>query len=180
MRNSLNFIQAGFSCFEALLVVAISATLATHAVPALDQLKQKANVELRAQSLMTDLKQARSESVMVSAPHHIRFSQTAEGSCYVVHSGSENSCNCTANGQAACIGDGHALRHEWVPISARVSIRSNVSSMSFHARQGTVTSTGSIDIVSPAGAGVRHIISIAGRVRSCAISGNFNHLPACA
>jgi len=180
MFNRQKADQKGFSGVEALLTLSVSALLAAQALPAMQQLKQKKAIELRAQALMTDLKQARSESVMASEQHHIRFRQVDGGTCYVLHSGRPNDCSCDASGQAVCSGDGHVLRHEWLPSSSKVKIRANIGTLSFNARQGSVTSTGSIDITAPSGLGVRHIVSIAGRVRSCALAGDFNNLPACA
>ncbi|MCV2422965.1 GspH/FimT family protein [Paucibacter sp. DJ2R-2] len=180
MNNSKSVSQRGLSGVESLLALVVSALLAAQALPAMQQLKQRKAVELRAQALMTDLKQARSESVMAAAQYHIRFRQMPGGSCYVLHSGRPNDCSCDESGQAMCIGEAQVLRHEWLPSSTRITIRANVGTMSFNARQGAVTSTGSIDITEASGLGIRHIVSIAGRVRSCALSSGIGNLPACA
>jgi len=63
--------------------------------------------------------------------------------------------------------------------SRQVALSSNVRNMNFQARQGSVRPAGRIEITSGVVESIRHIVSIAGRVRSCAPSGAIGGLPNC-
>lgn len=169
----------GFSLVEVSVGLAISGVLLSQAVPSVAQLQQRQRLEAVAQTLMTDLQQARSEAVQRADAVQLRFSQHAKGSCYVMHTGASGQCRCEEEGSAVCTANAQILKFEWLPSSRKLSIRANVSNMSFQARQGTVTSTGSIDVASASGTAIRHVVSIAGRIRSCAPDGPLKHLPKC-
>lgn len=170
---------AGASLIELCVCLIVIAILASQAVPAMEQLKQSQRLDLIAQTLMTDIQQARSEAVQRADAVHLRFSRHALGSCYLMHTGDAGQCTCDDNGQATCAAAAQLIKREWVAASKRVSLRSNVNTMSFQARQGTVTSTGSIDVSDSAGPTIRHIVSIAGRVRTCSPNGGVKRLPIC-
>jgi type IV fimbrial biogenesis protein FimT len=171
--------SAGVSLIELCVCLAVIAILLSQAVPAMEQLKQGQRLDLIAQTLMTDLQQARSEAVQRADTVHLRFSRHALGSCYLMHTGESGQCTCDDSGQAFCAATAQLIKREWVAASQRIALRSNVNSMSFQARQGTVTSTGSIDISDSAGPTIRHIVSITGRVRTCSPNGAVTRLPAC-
>ncbi|MBT9491670.1 MAG: GspH/FimT family pseudopilin [Paucibacter sp.] len=169
----------GYSLIELCVCVAIPAILLAMTVPALDQLKQRQRLELVAQTVMTNLQQARSEAISQTDAVHMRFSRHATGSCYILHTGTAGQCSCASDGQATCSATERVLKLEWIPSTHNIAIRANVSNMSFQARQGAVTSTGSIDISSSNGDTIRHVVSIAGRVRSCSPSTGMRRFPRC-
>ena len=171
--------QRGISFIEVLVTLAIIGILLATALPNLEQMKLRQRVQLTAQTVMTDLQQARSEAITRAGAVHFRVSQHGSGSCYLIHSGSSGACRCDDNGQAICSAAGQLVKQEWVPSSRKLTISANVSSMSFQAQQGTVTSTGSIDISTGKGHSIRHVVSIAGRVRSCSPDGSFRSMPKC-
>ncbi|PND36913.1 hypothetical protein C1O66_04740 [Paucibacter aquatile] len=160
--------QTGFTVLEASISLLISALLASQAIPALGKLKQRQSLNGVAQTVMTDLQQARSEAVLNGSNVHLKFSSHASGTCYVLHSGPSSSCSCEESGQAVCTGEGQVVKSEWFPTRGEVAIRANVSGLSYSPRQGTTSSTGSIDIHHRNGDVIRHVVSITGRVRSCA------------
>jgi len=172
--------QRGVSFIDMLITIVVFGILLAVALPNLDQLRQRQRVQLTAQTVMTDLQQARSEAITRAGAVHFRFSQHAAGSCYLIHTGSSGACRCDDAGQAVCSAAGHLVKQEWMPSSSKVSVRANVGSMSFQARQGMVTSTGSIDIGTNNGQSIRHVVSIAGRVRSCSPDGSFKTMSKCA
>ena len=172
--------QRGVTLIEMIVSLAVVVILLAIAVPNLEQLRLRNRVQLVAQTMMTDLQQARSEAILRSDTIHFRFSRNSQGSCYLIYAGSSGACRCDDSGQAVCTAAGQLVKQEWLPSTQRLSIHANVSSMSFQARQGLVTSTGSIEIGTANGQAIRHIVSIAGRVRSCSPGGSFKAMPKCA
>ncbi|MCV2355582.1 GspH/FimT family pseudopilin [Paucibacter sp. B2R-40] len=169
----------GFSLVELCVCVAVPAILMAMALPSLAQLKQRQRLELVAQTMMANLQEARSEAVSRADAVQLRFSRHAGGSCYILHTGASGQCQCEANGQAVCAANERVLKLEWIPSDQNIAVRANVANMSFQARQGAVTSTGSIDISSNNGETIRHVVSIAGRVRSCSPTGELHLFPRC-
>jgi Tfp pilus assembly protein FimT len=169
----------GYSLVELCVCVAIPAILMAMALPSLAQLKQRQRLELVAQTMMANLQQARSEAISRADAVQLRFSRHPGGSCYILHTGSSGQCQCDGDGQAVCAPAERVLKLEWIPSAQNIAVRANVSNMSFQARQGAVTSTGSIDISSSNGETIRHVVSIAGRVRSCTPSAGLLRLPRC-
>jgi type IV fimbrial biogenesis protein FimT len=171
--------QTGLTLIELLVGLAVSSILLGTAMPALNSLKQRQQLQALAQSVMSDIQQARSEAVLSGASVQLSFSQHPGGSCYLLHTGGAGLCHCQDSGQPSCEAPGQVLKQEWVATTRRLSVRANVQTMSFQARQGSVTSTGSVDIASSGGDTIRHVVSIAGRVRSCSVGGGLAGLPTC-
>lgn len=177
--STISALCRGHSLVELCVCVAILAILMSIAIPALDQLKQRQRLELVAQTMMANLQQARSEAISRTEAVQLRFSRHANGSCYVIHTGSSGQCHCDATGQGVCAASERILKLEWIPSTSNVSVFANVVNMSFQARQGAVTSTGSIDVKSNNGDTIRHIVSIAGRVRTCSPTPELHRFPRC-
>jgi Tfp pilus assembly protein FimT len=169
----------GYSLTELCVCLAIPAVLLAMAVPSLDQLRQRQRLELVAQTMMANLQQARSEAVSQADAVQLRFSRHPAGSCYILHTGASGQCSCASDGHASCTANERVLKLEWIPAAQNIAVRANVANMSFQARQGAVTSTGSIDISSNNGDTIRHVVSIAGRVRSCSPNGGMQRFPRC-
>lgn len=171
--------QQGLSLLECLLFCLILGVLLAQALPALRDAMLRQRLLGSAQTLMTDLQQARAESVRSGAAVQFRISSHAGGSCYVLHTGATGACRCDEGGTAVCTGDAALLKSQWFPLSRAVGLRANVASLGFQARQGAVTNTGSIDVQIGDGIGIRQVVSVAGRVRSCAINGRIGGLQPC-
>ncbi|MFY7863853.1 GspH/FimT family pseudopilin [Roseateles sp.] len=176
---SINTQNRGYSLIELCVCTAVSSVLLGLALPSIEHIKQRQRLAAAAETLMTDLQEARSLAVSRADSVQVRFNRHPNGSCYIVHTGSTGECQCNANGETVCSNDDRVLKRTWIPSSQKLELRSNVSSFSFQARQGAVTSTGSIDIQSVDGESIRHIVSIAGRVRTCSPSGGIRHYPRC-
>lgn len=172
--------QRGVSLIEGCMACVALGILLAAALPQLRQIQQRQRLQGIAQTLFTDLQEARSLAVLGAGAVHLRFSQHPQGSCYVVHSGKAGDCVCSDQGQALCLQGTEPIKLQWLPSGRGFdSLRANVPQMSFQPRQGSVTSTGSIDIVGPDRQSIRHIVSIAGRVRSCAPAAPVGRLPPC-
>ncbi len=171
--------QHGLSLVETLIYGLILSVLLSLALPALKDMAQRQRLHGIAQTLMLDLQQARSEAVSGAEAVQFQLDAHATGSCYILHTGAPGSCRCNSSGAAVCSDAGSPLKTQWLSGERSIAIRANVSSLGFQARQGAVTNTGSIDVRTAEGFGIRHIVSIAGRVRSCALGGSIAGLPGC-
>ena len=171
--------QRGVSLVELCVVAAIVGVLLAAAVPAMHKLRQAQRLQAVAQTVMVDLKQLRSEAMQASEAVHMRFSQHVEGSCYILHTGASGACRCESEAVTACPAEGRVLKQEWIPASRGIAVRANVTAISFQPRQGTATMAGRIEIVGADGAAIHHVVSIAGRARSCSPSGTIGNLPRC-
>lgn len=171
--------QQGHSLIELCIVGLVTAILLGQALPALQKMTQKQRLQGTAQALMTDLQYARSLAVARSSAVHMRFSSHPKGSCYILYSGSSSQCKCDDAGAAVCSNPAELIKVQWLPSDQAISLRANVNSMSFQARQGAVTSTGSIELNAGSSMSIKQIVSIAGRVRTCSPNGSVGSIPAC-
>lgn len=179
-RASRRARQAGISLIEGCVACLTLGVLLAAALPQFRQLQQRQRLQGIAQTLYTDLQEARSQAVLGSGAVHLRFSEHPRGSCYVMHTGKAGDCACSDQGQAVCLQAEQLIKLQWLPPERGFSgLRANVAQMSFQPRQGSVTSTGSIDIQGADQQSIRHIVSIAGRVRSCAPAAPVGRLPPC-
>lgn len=172
--------QAGLSLIESCIAFLTLGILLAAALPQFRQFQQRQQLQGIARMLYTDLQEARSQAVLGAGAVHLRISQHPQGSCYILHTGKVGDCACSDQGQAVCAQAEQLIKLQWLPPSRGFSsLQANVGQMSFQPRQGSVTSTGSIDIVGADQQSIRHIVSIAGRVRSCAPAAPVGGLPPC-
>lgn len=172
--------QAGLGLVEVIATLAITATITGLGVPAMTQLKERQQLRALAETVMTDLKEARGEAVQGNHGVQFRIDTRKTGSCYVIYTGKDKECSCDDLGAPVCTGSGQALKTHWIAKERGITLRMNASHMGFNGSQGTISPTASIDIVGRNGDGIRHIVAITGRVRSCATGGDIGGLPRCA
>lgn len=174
-RNSL-----GFTLVELCVCVGIGATLVSQAVPSLSKMRQERALRATAEALASDLRFARSEAVRMGEPVYFRVSGKGAQACYVLHTGARNDCDC-AGGEAVCKAPGSAvIKAEWLPAGKPMHLRSNAETMEFQRRQGLVTQTGSIETYLDNGVGIRQVVAITGRVRSCSTGVKLSGMSKCA
>ena len=159
--------QHGITLIEACIVMAVTAILATTAAPGMQDLIATRRLDGAATQLATDIQFVRSEAVARNTPVRISFHATADGSCYVVHTGSVAQCDCAAAGPAQCTGDARQIKTVRVPTSDRVSLQPNVSSLLVDPLHGTVTPTATLRVIGANNRAVHHVVNVMGRVRSC-------------
>ncbi|MCV2348476.1 GspH/FimT family pseudopilin [Paucibacter sp. Y2R2-4] len=169
----------GYSLVELCVCVAIVGILLALALPSLERIRQRQRLEAIAATLFTDLQEARSLAVSRADTVQVRFNRHPNGTCYILHTGAAGDCQCDAGGLAVCANTDKVLKLAWIPKTNKVELRANIASFSFQARQGAVTSTGSIDVNASSGESIRHIVSIAGRVRTCTPSADMGQYPRC-
>lgn len=170
----------GFTLVEMCVVVGICATVASQAVPALGDFRQRQLLRATAEALSSDLRLARSEAARLSDTVFFRISGKGAQACYVLYTGVRNDCDC-ANGQAVCRStDSAVIKSQWLPSTQPVRVSSTAETLQFQHRQGLVTQTGSIELSLASGTAIRQVVAITGRVRSCSPEGAIGGMPKCA
>ncbi|MCP5271137.1 MAG: GspH/FimT family pseudopilin [Burkholderiaceae bacterium] len=158
--------QSGFSLVEALIPLTVAGVLLGSALPSLDTMKHRRQLEGSAAQLETDLQLARSAAVAANSVLRMDFVAAGGHSCYVLHDGPAHSCDCGIDGVPVCEAGVTAWRSAHFGVDHPVQLRANVSSVGFDPVKGTVTPTASIRLDSPVGQ-LRVVVNVMGRVRSC-------------
>ena len=171
--------QKGFTLTECLMALAVTATSMGAGLPGFEQALETRRLEGAAAQLETDIAFTRSLAVAQSHSVRMKFQNDANGSCYVVHTGSANDCRCTGEGQSVCIGAGQAIRTVYFAANGPVVLRSNVPSILFDPTHGTSTPTGTLRVVGRSNKAIHQIVNIMGRVRSCAPAPGLAGYPRC-
>jgi type IV fimbrial biogenesis protein FimT len=170
----------GVSLVELCAVLAILAITAATAVPGARELLDGRRLDGAATTLLGDLQYARSEAVARNESVQVGFISLPGGSCYVLHTGAAGDCSCPVSGPATCVGSAREIKTVRLAMAAdRVSLVSNVGSMRFDPLHGTVSPTGTVRLLGAAAREIRHVVNIAGRVRSCSPNALAPGYPAC-
>ena len=173
--------QRGIALLESVVAIALAALKVALALPLVTGTPKRRALEGIASELAVDLRYARTEAVARNATVSISFDGDLAISCYVLHTGPRAGCRCLAGvagpagSPAACDAGADEIKTVRLPASGGVEVRSNVPAMSFSAVNGSVTPAGTIAVSGPQGMEVHHVVSAAGRVRSCIrpdVSGN--------
>jgi len=159
--------QSGVTLIEACMVIAIASIVVAITVPSLQGLIETRRLAGAASQLVTDLQWVRTEAVVRNQAVRVSFHATANGSCYVMHTGAATQCSCDAPGAAVCTGGAEQIRTVRLPSEDRVGLQANVGSMLFDPLHGTVSPTGTLRLIGPRGREVHHVVNVMGRVRSC-------------
>jgi type IV fimbrial biogenesis protein FimT len=169
----------GVTLVEMCVSLAIIALLVAQTLPSLKHFRERVQLRAAADALVDDLRLARAESVRLNRPVFFRISGEGAASCYLLHVGRLDSCDC-AGGKLRCEDDGaYALKAVWLPAGQPVRLRSNVESLQFLRNRGSVTPTGSIDVRLNDDEAIRTVVAITGRVRACAPGAPIAPLRAC-
>ena len=171
--------QRGVTLVEACTVLAVLAVLVSTATPNLQGLIDSRRLDGAATQLATDIQFVRTEAVARNIPVRLSFHATAEGSCYVLHSGNADQCDCNAPGPATCSGDARQIKTVALTAADRVSLQTNTASVLFDPLHGTSTPTGTLRLVGQQGRAVHHVVNVMGRVRSCSPLGAMPGYRAC-
>ena len=159
--------QRGVSLIEACTVIAITSIVVGTSVPSLQGLIEARRLQGAATTLATDVQFIRTEAVARNEPLRFSVHPSADGSCYVIHTGSAAQCACTGSGPAVCNGGAEAIKTVHLRAVDKVALQANVGSLLFDPLHGTSTPTGTLRLVGSAGQEIRHMINVMGRVRSC-------------
>lgn len=170
----------GLSMVEVLCTLAISAVLLGGAVPLLNDLRQGQRLQAAAALLETDIHFARSTAISTGSPVRlVAQALQAGGSCYLLHTGAANACECTGQGVARCDAGARLLRIEVLPPAGGVTLAALTHPLVFDGRKATVTPTATLRLASRDGRAIHQVVNIMGRVRSCSPAGSVGGLRHC-
>ncbi len=159
--------QRGTSLIEALMVLAVAAISLGSAVPSFQQARLHRHLDGAAAQLETDIQLTRSRAVAERRSLRMSFIQDEHGSCYVVHSGSVDSCSCSASGLAQCSNGEAPARSVRFDLKHPVKLQTNVRSIAFSPDLGTSTPTGTLRLQTSPTHTVHAVVNVMGRVRHC-------------
>jgi type IV fimbrial biogenesis protein FimT len=159
--------QAGVTLIETMVTTSVLAVVASMAAPSFDRTLQRRHLEGAATQLETDIHYARMLAVSRNQTLRISFESGSLGSCYVIHTGAANQCNCAASGMARCQGDAQAERAVHFAAGGPVSLRSNSRSVLFDPTKGTSTPAATMQLQARNGTAIHQVVNVMGRVRSC-------------
>ncbi len=172
--------RRGLSMVEVLGVLAISVLLLGGSVPMLNDLRQGQRLQAVAALLETDIHMARSTAISTGQPVRLVAQALAGGgSCYLLHMGAPDACDCGPEGQARCEAGTAPLRHEALPATSGVSLATLSRPLVFDGRKATVTPTATLRLTARDGRAIHQVVNIMGRVRSCSPGGSVGGLRAC-
>ncbi len=160
-------LQRGLSLVEAAVTTAVAAVITAQLVPGLSHAVQRRHLEGVATALRTDIHFARSQAVALNRPVRMSFDSSVGAGCYVIHSGNDAACTCSANGTPQCAAGTEVHRSVWLPAQSAASVSSNVKSMLFDSAKGTVSPAGTVKVQSKDLGAVHQVVNILGRVRTC-------------
>jgi type IV fimbrial biogenesis protein FimT len=166
-RRTRRAVERGLTLLESLVVLAILGVLLGSALPHFGKATERRHLEGTAAQLATDIQFTRSLAVAHNGGMRMSFRALPTGTCYVVHNGAANACQCDPSGQASCSGGAVAQRIVGFGSNAPVQLNANVGSVLFHPVHGTSTPTGTLRVVSRSGAAIHQVVNIMGRTRSC-------------
>jgi type IV fimbrial biogenesis protein FimT len=161
----------GVTLIECCAVLTILGIVVGSAAPAFRAVMERRELEGRAIELAADLQWLRSEAVARNRTLRLSVKTGLQGSCYVVHTGALDTCECLLEGPAVCSAGSEAMKSVLLPAARPIRLESNVSSMVYDPLHGTTTVGATLRLVDTRGRSIRHVVNILGRVRSCSPSG---------
>ena len=178
-RTSRNRGQAGLTLIESLMAMAVVGVVVGTVLPAFGTALERRHLEGAAAQLKTDILFTRSQAVAANEVLRMHFQQDAAGSCYVVHSGPANACDCQADGSAVCAGGSRTLRSVGFAKAGAVQLEANVKGILFSPNLGTSTPTGTLKLTGREARSVQLVVNLMGRVRACSPGAAVIGYPAC-
>ncbi len=169
--------QQGHSLVETMIALGIAGVVAGLALPGWNEASERRRVEAAAAELETHFAHVRSQAVAMNRTLRLHF---VNDRCYVVHTGgSSTACSCADDGSATCSGGAQVLQVRHWSAQTPLRVLSNRSSIGFDATKGTVTPTATVQIIGASGTTLHNVISLMGRVRSCAPEPGLPGHPTC-
>ena len=170
----------GLSLVEICCALAILSILSCSAWPSLANLWDNARMQGRSQELAGDLLMLRSQAIARNQDLRITVLNDDQGSCYVLHDGGPRDCTCSSQGSAQCSApSASAFKSVGFPKEGGLSLRASAGSILFDPLLGGAAPGGTIRLMDRQGREIRHIVSLRGRVRTCAAGTGASGHPPC-
>jgi type IV fimbrial biogenesis protein FimT len=174
---------AGFTLTELLLVGALAAMLLTTALPSFQSFLLRRHLNGQSAQWLADLQFLRASAAGRQTALRLTWLHNEAGSGWAIHDGAADACQPGGSGGGSdpitCSAGTQLLRSVWLPANGRVGVQANVASMRIDPRQGTLSPTGSWELVATDGTRLRHVVNLLGRARVCAPAGPVAGVPAC-
>ena len=171
--------QGGVTWIETCVVLAVLGVVTAQAAPAMSSLIDARRLEGSAVQFATDVQYARSEAIARNQPVRITLQNSAQGSCYVLHTGSSAQCTCNNSPPAVCAGEAREIRTVVLPADRGVTFTASAASVAFDPLHGTSTPTATFRVLGRQGRTIHQVINVMGRVRSCTPTGGVPGYPNC-
>lgn len=171
--------QDGVTWIETCVVLAVLGVVTTQAAPAMSSLIDARRLEGSAVQFATDVQYARSEAIARNQAVRITLQNSAQGSCYVLHTGPSTQCTCDNSAPAVCVGEAREIRTVLLPTDRGVTFTASTSSVAFDPLHGTSTPTATFRVLGRQGRTIHQVINVMGRVRSCTPTGGVPGYPNC-
>lgn len=170
----------GLSLVELCCALAILSILISSAWPSLVNLWDAVRMQGRSQELAGDLLLLRSKAIARNQNLRITVLNDDQGSCYVLHDGGPRDCVCSSQGSFQCsVPSASAFKSVGYPKDIGLSLRSSAGSILFDPLLGGAAPGGTIRLMDRHGREIRHIVSLRGRVRTCAAGAGVSGHPPC-
>lgn len=161
-------IARGLSLVEIMCCAAATATLLGSAFPALSDFGSRQRLQAAAAELHADIGLARSSAIQRGAAVRLSWQPLADGgTCYMVHTGDADACDCTHATQPVCRSGEQALRTVVLPGQQAITLSAATRSIQFDAHRNTVTPTATFRLSDSHGQRLNLVVNIMGRVRTC-------------
>lgn len=171
--------QRGVTWIETCVVLVILGVVTAQAAPSMGSLIDARRLEGSAVQFATDVQYARSEAIARNQPVRITLQNSAQGSCYVLHTGPSAQCACNNSAPAACVGEAREIRTVVLPADRGVTFTASTASVAFDPLHGTSTPTATFRVLGRQGRTIHQVINVMGRVRSCTPTGGVPGYPNC-
>lgn len=170
----------GLSLLEACATLAIASILACGAGPQMTEMLDKARLQGRSQELVADLLQLKSQAITANQELRISVNADEQGTCYVLHTGRPKDCQCNSQGAHWCSTTEHqTFKAVAFPKSSGLALQSTSPSILFDPRLGGAAPGGTIRMTDRKAREIRHIVSLRGRIRTCAANATVSGQPGC-
>lgn len=170
----------GNSLTEVLVALAVLAILATMALPSWRSHLLQKRLEAAAETYRQHFQWARSHAIRSGQAVRILFGRDANGSCYVVFTGPDAACNCSA-GTTKCNAPARLLASEYLPTAEGVAVQPKGSTkrLLVDPLRGTVTPAMTAVFSTPDGRTLHEVVNLLGRGHGCSPQGDAPGWPTC-
>lgn len=171
----------GVTLLESCIALSLAAFVLTGTAGSMAQAIERLKLRSASAQLASDIQYARYLAITRSQSLRLSVLSSASGSCYAIHTGTIDDCECAASDDADSTrcSAGQVLRARAWPQAGAVALSSNVRSIVFDPLMGTSSPTGTLRLSSRTGLTVRHVVNLMGRVRVCAEGGQLGGHAAC-